>query len=284
MKYFIHWCGLLVLAVSLLLLSGCGSGQTDKSVAVSFANSSSSWQKNGQTIKEMLEQEGFTVDLQFADTSEQQIEQIKKQIAARPKCLVIGAVDGEALTDVLAEAKAQHIPVIAYDRLIMNTDAVSYYATFDNEAVGEAMGEYIEAKLRLKSGAGPFHMEVFAGDPADNNAHLFFSGAMKVLEPYLDRGQLVIPSGEESFDQVNTKDWKPEHAKERMSKLLRGPDAGKHLDVILAPNDGVAGGIRRCRCSRGRTRRARRSRPSAAASRPSRSTRIRRSSSPRPSA
>lgn len=253
MKYFIHWCGLLALAVSLLLLSGCGNGQTDKSVAVSFANSSSSWQKNGQTIKEMLEQEGFTVNLQFADTSEQQIEQIKKQIAARPKCLVIGAVDGEALTDVLAEAKAQHIPVIAYDRLIMNTDAVSYYAAFDNEAVGEAMGEYIEAKLRLKSGAGPFHMEVFAGDPADNNAHLFFSGAMKVLEPYLDRGQLVIPSGEKSFDQVNTKDWKPEHAKERMSKLLRGPDAGKHLDVILAPNDGVAGGIREALAAGGYT-------------------------------
>ena len=232
MKYFIHWCGLLVLAVTLLLLSGCGSGQTDKSVAVSFANSSSSWQKNGQTIKEMLEQEGFTVDLQFADTSEQQVEQIKQQIAARPRCLVIGAVDGGALTEVLAEAKAQHIPVIAYDRLIMNTDAVSYYAAFDNEAVGEAMGEYIEARLRLKSGAGPFNMEVFAGDSADNNAHLFFSGAMKVLEPYLDRGQLVIPSGEKSFDQVNTKDWKPEHAKERMSKLLRGPDAGKHLDAI----------------------------------------------------
>ena len=246
MKYFIHWCGLLVLAVSLLLLSGCGSGQTDKSVAVSFANSSSSWQKNGQTIKEMLEQEGFTVDLQFADTSEQ-------QIAARPRCLVIGAVDGGALTDVLAEAKAQHIPVIAYDRLIMNTDAVSYYAAFDNEAVGEAMGEYIEARLRLKSGAGPFNMEVFAGDPADNNAHLFFSGAMKVLEPYLDRGQLVIPSGEKSFDQVNTKDWKPEHAKERMSKLLRGPDAGKHLDVILAPNDGVAGGIREALAAGGYT-------------------------------
>lgn len=244
MKKYVQWCSLLVLIVALLSLSGCGSGQTDKSVAVSFANSSSSWQKNGQTIKEMLEQEGFTVDLQFADTSEQQIEQIKQQIAARPRCLVIGAVDGGTLTDVLAEAKAQHIPVIAYDRLIMNTDAVSYYAAFDNEAVGEAMGEYIEAKLRLKSGAGPFNMEVFAGDPADNNAHLFFSGAMEVLQPYLDRGQLVIPSGETSFDQVNTKDWKPENAKERMSKLLRGPDAGKHLDVILSPNDGVAGGIR----------------------------------------
>ena len=139
MKKFVQWCSLLLLAAALLSLAGCGSGQTDKSVAVSFANSSSSWQKNGQTMKDMLEQEGFTVDLQFADTSEQQIEQIKKQIAAHPKCLVIGAVDGEALTDVLAEAKAQHIPVIAYDRLIMKTDAVSYYATFDNEAVGEEL-------------------------------------------------------------------------------------------------------------------------------------------------
>lgn len=245
MKKFVQWFALAVLAAALLSLAGCGSsGQTEKSVAVSFANSSSSWQKNGQTMKEMLEQEGFTVDLQFADTSEQQIEQIKQQIAAHPKCLVIGAVDGGALTDVLAEAKAQHIPVIAFDRLIMNTDAVSYYATFDNEAVGEAMGDYIEVALNLKSGAGPFNMEVFAGDPADNNAHLFFSGAMDVLQPYVDRGQLVIPSGEKTFEQVNTKDWKPENAKARMEKLLRGPDAGKHLDVILSPNDGIAGGIR----------------------------------------
>lgn len=188
--------------------------------------------------------EGFTVDLQFADTADQQIEQIKKQIAAHPKCLVIGAVDSEALTDVLAEAKEKNIPVIAYDRLIMNTDAVSYYAAFDNEAVGEAMGDYIEAALNLKSGAGPFRMEVFAGDPADNNAHLFFSGAMDVLQPYIDKGQLIIPSGEQSFEQVNTKGWEPKRAGERMTRLLNGPDAGQHLDVILSPNDGIAGGIR----------------------------------------
>lgn len=157
---------------------------------------------------------------------------------------MIGAVDSEALTDVLAEAKEKNIPVIAYDRLIMNTDAVSYYAAFDNEAVGEAMGDYIEAALNLKSGAGPFRMEVFAGDPADNNAHLFFSGAMDVLQPYIDKGQLIIPSGEQSFEQVNTKGWEPKRAGERMTRLLNGPDAGQHLDVILSPNDGIAGGIR----------------------------------------
>ncbi|MCI6159424.1 MAG: sugar-binding protein [Selenomonadaceae bacterium] len=254
MKKCITWFSLAALAAVLLLLAGCGgSGGAEKSVAVSFANSSSSWQKNGQTIQEMLEKEGFTVDLQFADTADQQIEQIKKQIAAHPKCLVIGAVDSEALTDVLAEAKEKNIPVIAYDRLIMNTDAVSYYAAFDNEAVGEAMGDYIEAALNLKSGAGPFRMEVFAGDPADNNAHLFFSGAMDVLQPYIDKGQLIIPSGEQSFEQVNTKGWEPKRAGERMTRLLNGPDAGQHLDVILSPNDGIAGGIREALAAGGYT-------------------------------
>ncbi|MGM9558703.1 substrate-binding domain-containing protein, partial [Anaerovibrio slackiae] len=138
-----------------LLSAGCGSQEAgNKKVAVAFANSSSSWQKNGNTMKELLEKEGFTVDLQFADTAEQQVEQIKAQLEQKPGCLVIGAVDGEKLADVLKYAKEHEIPVIAYDRLIMGTDAVSYYASYDNEGVGEAMGEYIEAKLDLKNGAG----------------------------------------------------------------------------------------------------------------------------------
>ena len=245
MKKYITILCLALLAVSTLVLGGCGgSDNNSKKVAVAFANSSSSWQTNGQTIKEKLEKEGYTVDLQFADTPEQQIEQIKKQLADSPKCLVIGAVDSTALKDVLTEAKEKKVAVIAYDRLIMNTDAVSYYASFDNLAVGQAMGEYIEAKLQLKTGAGPFNMEVFAGDPADNNAHVFYDGAMEVLKPYIDKGQLVIPSKETSFEQVAVKGWKAEGATERMTKLLQGPDAGVKLDVILSPNDGLAGGIR----------------------------------------
>ena len=213
-----------------LLSAGCGSQEAgNKKVAVAFANSSSSWQKNGNTMKELLEKEGFTVDLQFADTAEQQVEQIKAQLEQKPGCLVIGAVDGEKLADVLKYAKEHEIPVIAYDRLIMGTDAVSYYAAYDNEGVGEAMGEYIEAKLDLKNGAGPFNMEVFAGDTADNNAHLFFSAAMEVLKPYIANGQLVIPSGETSFDQATTQGWNPDNAQKRMERLLQGADAGVHL-------------------------------------------------------
>ena len=244
MKKIITYLSLAIMALVLFVAAGCGSDNgSSKKVAVAFANSSASWQKNGQTIKDTLEKEGFSVDLQFADTADQQVQQIKDQIKAGPRCIVIGAVDGSALTDVLAEAKEKKIPLIAYDRLIMDTDAVSYYAAFDNEAVGTAMGEYLEAALNLKSGAGPFNIEVFAGDPKDNNAHLFFEGAMKVLKPYMDKGQLVVPSKETGFDQVATKDWDAKNAANRMEKLLAA-NPGTDYAAILSPNDGVAGGIR----------------------------------------
>ena len=166
-------------------------------------------------------------------------------IAGDPGCIVVGAVDGGKLSDVLAKAKEKGIPVIAYDRLVMNTDAVSYYATYDNEAVGTGMGEYIEASLNLAAGGGPYTMEIFAGDDGDNNAHLFYKGAMDVLKPYIDKGQIVVPSKETSFEQVTTKNWKAENAEERMKKLLAGPDAGRAPDIILAPNDGIADGTRK---------------------------------------
>jgi len=244
MKKSILLCPAVLLSC-MLLLSGCGQqADREKNVAVAFANSSESWQRNGNTIKKNLEQEGFQVDLKFADSASQQSQQLEEQIAQSPKCIVIGAVDSTALANVLKEAKEKNIPVIAYDRLIMDTDAVSYYASYDNEAVGEAMGEYFEAALHLKEGAGPYNIEVFAGDPADNNAHLFFSGSMKVLQPYIDKGQLVCPSKELQFDQAATQGWDPKNAETRMKKLLSEHYAdGKPIAAVLSPNDGVAGAI-----------------------------------------
>lgn len=233
-------------ALAMFFVSGCGSSQSSgKSVAVAFANSSPSWQKNGQAIKDMLEKEGFTATVAYADTADQQIEQIKSLIAENPACLVVGAVDGGKLSDVLAEAKKKGIPVIAYDRLILNTDAVSYFAAYDNEAVGTLMGEYIEAKLGLASGGGPYTMEIFTGDTGDNNAHLFYKGSMAVLQPYIDKGQIVIPSGETTFEQTTIEGWKPEGAEARMKRLIEGPDEGRHIDIILSPNDGLASGTRK---------------------------------------
>lgn len=243
MKKFFVSCLLLLVAMT-FLTAGCGGGEKSKKAAVSFANSSASWQRNGETIKKTLEDEGFAVELAFANSAGEQNVHIEQMLAGNPGCLVIGAVDSAALAKTLEKAKEQNVPVIAYDRLIMGSDAVSYYASFDNEAIGEAMGEYIEAALNLKSGAGSFNIEIFAGDPADNNAHLFFDGAMKILRPYFDTGQLVCPSGETAFDVVATKDWEPKNAEARMDKILAAHYAdGAQLHAVLAPNDGTAGAI-----------------------------------------
>lgn len=237
---------LALMAMALFMLAGCGnSGDTEKRVAVLMPNSSDSWKRNGQAIKSSLEEEGFVVDLDYADTQEQQAEQIHAMLANNPKCLVIGAVKSRALVEALAEAKEKKVPVISYDRLIMDSDAVSYYVSFDNEAVGNAMGYYVEAALNLKSGAGPFNIEVFAGDPGDNNAHLFFDGTMSILKPYIDKGQLVCRSGETSFDKASTKGWKPENAAPRMERLVKDfYSDGTVLDVVIAPNDRVSAGLR----------------------------------------
>ena len=107
--------------------------------------------------------------------------------------LVIASIDGESLTTVLEGAKSKNIPVIAYDRLIKNTDAISYYATFDNYKVGQTQGQYIVDALDLDNAEGPFNMEITGGSPDDNNATFFYNGAIDVLKPYMDAGKIVVP-------------------------------------------------------------------------------------------
>jgi putative multiple sugar transport system substrate-binding protein len=159
--------------------------------------------------------------------------------------LVIASIDGGAVGDVLAQAKSAGIPVIAYDRLLTNTDAVDYYATFDNYGVGKMQGEFIESALKLNQGAtGPFTMECFGGDPGDNNAKLFNQGAMDVLQKYIDSGVLVVKSGQTSWpDQIAIVNWKAQGAQDRMDNLLTAYYADTNIDVVLSPNDSLAQGI-----------------------------------------
>jgi putative multiple sugar transport system substrate-binding protein len=133
--------------------------------------------------------------------------------------------------------------VIAYDRLIRDTENVDYYATFDNYMVGTIQGEYIIEALDLESGAGPFNMEVFGGSPDDNNAYYFNGGAMDALKPYIDNGQLVINSGQTDMSQIAIEGWKAEGAQARMDNLLTANYADKDIDVVLSPNDSLAQGI-----------------------------------------
>ena len=243
MRYAKFLCLTLLLIFS-ATLSGCGSNaEKVKTVAVCFPNTTSSWQRNGDSLQKLLEEDNFNVHIQFSATIEEQQTQIRDALTKSPDCLVVGAIDSAALVDVLDNALKKKIPVIAFDRILLNTDAVSYYASFDNGAIGDGMGEYIAAALNLKNGGGPYNIEFFAGGPSDKNAHIFFENTMKILEPYLRNGQLVCRSGQTTFDAVAVADWNSANARPRINDLLNKYYTDAPLQVVLSPNDDIAGVI-----------------------------------------
>nr|WP_085477669.1 multiple monosaccharide ABC transporter substrate-binding protein [Rathayibacter oskolensis] len=234
--------------------SGGGGGESaegDCTVGISMPTRSlERWINDGEGLQSKLEDDGCTVDLQYADNkTDQQISQIQNQLAGGSKILVIAAIDGEALAPVLAEAKSQNATVIAYDRLINGTADVDYYATFDNYKVGQLQGEYIEDTLDLANAAGPFNLEPFAGSPDDNNAKFFFSGAWDVLQPYIESGKLVVPSGkspasDDDWASIGIQGWASDKAQAEMDNRLSSFYTGdQKVDVVLSPNDSLAIGI-----------------------------------------
>ena len=203
------------------------------------------WNRDGDYLKAQFEAAGYEAQLKYSDNdSNQQNNDIQAMIADGVDVLIIAAIDGETLTQTLADAKSAGIPVIAYDRLIMNTDAVSYYVSFDNYTVGVLQGTFVKEALNLDSAAGPFNIEFTAGDPADNNAGYFFNGAFDTLKPYIDSGKLVIPSGKTTFEQVATPSWSTDTALENMQNTLASYySGGTILDVALCSNDSTAFGV-----------------------------------------
>ena len=253
------------------LLAGCGSSGSSNTAssdagaateASSDAGSSASaggtkvgvsmptkdlqrWNQDGSNMESELKAAGYDVDLQFASNDvATQVSQIENMISSGANVLVIAAIEGSSLGSALDKAKEAGIPVIAYDRLLMNSDAVSYYATFDNYKVGTVQGNYIVDALDLKNAAGPFNLEITAGDPGDNNANYSYSGAMDVLQPYIDEGKLNVVSGQTKFDDVATPTWATETAQSRAENILSSYYAdGTNVDVWLCSNDSTALGV-----------------------------------------
>lgn len=206
--------------------------------------SSERWVKDGENMASEFEDLGYEVDLQYAeDVVENQLSQIENMITKQVDLLVIASIDGEALSDVLEKAANEDIPVIAYDRLIMGSEHVDYYATFDNFDVGVIQGTYIVDQLDLENEDGPFNIELFAGSPDDNNAYFFWDGAMSILEPYIDDGTLVVQSGQMDFEQGSTLRWDGALAQERMDNLLSAHYSSEVIDVVYSPFDGISRGV-----------------------------------------
>jgi len=203
------------------------------------------WNGDGSKFYDQLSAEGYSVVLNYASNDVQtQIDQINEMIDSKCEVLIIAAVYSDGLTEVLEKAQAEGIKVISYDRLIMNSDAVSYYVTFDNYIIGTLQGQYIVDTLDLEHNRGPFNLEITAGDSGDSSAEYFYNGAMDILGKYLDNGTLNIVSGQRSFEEVSTPSWSTEIAQTRAASIINTYIvSGAQIDAWLCSNDTTAMGV-----------------------------------------
>ena len=239
---------LFALALATLAITAPDGGalaQSKPTVGIAMPTKSSArWIDDGNNIVKVLKERGYGTDLQYAeDDIPNQLSQVENMVTKGAKVLVIAAIDGTTLSDVLKQAKAKGITVIAYDRLIRNTPDVDYYATFDNFQVGALQAQSIEQGLGLKEGKGPFNIELFGGSPDDNNAYFFYNGSMSVLQPYIDSGKLAVASRQMGMDKVSTLRWDGATAQSRMDNLLSAFYGRKRVDAVLSPYDGLSIGI-----------------------------------------
>lgn len=237
--------GFTVSAIGLMSLSLYAVAQDKGTIGIAMPTKSSArWIADGDNIVKNLEAKGYKADLQYAeDDIPNQLAQIENMITKGDKVLVIAAIDGTTLSDALQKAANSGIKVLAYDRLIRSSPNVDYYATFDNFQVGVLQAQSIEKELGLKSGKGPFNIELFGGSPDDNNAFFFYDGAMSVLQPYIDSGKLVVRSGQTGMKTVGTLRWDGAVAQARMDNILSAYYTDKRVDAVLSPYDGLSIGI-----------------------------------------
>ncbi len=236
---------LVAATIGLACASTPAWAQTKVAVGIAMPTKSSArWIDDGNNMVRVLQERGYDTDLQYADDDiPNQLSQIENMVTKGDKVLVIASIDGTTLSDVLQQAAAKGIKVIAYDRLIRNTPNVDYYATFDNFQVGVLQATSIVQALGLPAAAGPFNIELFGGSPDDNNAYFFYDGAMSVLKPYIDSGKLVVRSKQLGMDKVSTLRWDPATAQARMDNLLSAFYGDAKLDAVLSPYDGISIGI-----------------------------------------
>lgn len=243
--------------VALMALTACSSrdsGTDTAEVKAGFdANSligvalpsktSENWVLAGDLFTSGLKEAGFQSDVQYAAASgtvADQQGQVSAMVTKGAKVLIIGAADGSQLSTQVEAAQAAGIKVIAYDRLIKNTAAVDYYVAYDNFKVGQLQGQALLDGMKAKKATGPWTVELFAGSPDDANSLVFWNGAMDILTPAIESGDVVVGSGQKEFKQATTDGWKAENAQRRADSLLNSTYKSKTLDGVLSPNDTLA--------------------------------------------
>ena len=202
------------------------------------------WIEEGNSLVTHLSAKGYLVDLQYAENDVmKQIAQIRNMVAQGASALVITAIDNIALSSILQMAATKGIKVLAYDRLLLETDHVDFYISYDSFLAGALQAHALERALELPHAQGPFNIEIFGGPLDDHNSHIFYAGAMSVLQPYLDRKQIIVPSQETLLEDVSTTRWYAALAVSRLISLLNTRYQDKRLHALLSPLDGISIGL-----------------------------------------
>jgi len=254
------------LFVASMLLSACGGAATTAAptaaakLAVGIVlptKDEPRWLQDEARFKEALTADGYDVEILFSqgDSSKEKAN-VESLITKGVKVIIITPQDGKAAAAAAEAARTAGIKVISYDRLILDTDAVDYYVTFDSEAVGAQQAQYLVD--HAKGTGQPLYL--YAGASSDNNAFLFFGGAWKVLQPKIADGTFVVKNSSEAvglkdkatmtrdeeakiIGQITT-NWDFNTAKSLAEANLTAAKAEDKGDVlILAPNDGTARAI-----------------------------------------
>jgi putative multiple sugar transport system substrate-binding protein len=233
-----------VLATAAIIPQAASAGEGLIGISMP-TKSSTRWISDGESMVKEFTALGYTTDLQYGeDDIPNQLAQIENMVTKGAKVLIIAAIDGSTLSDIQKKAKESGVKVFAYDRLITKTGDVDYYTTFDNFGVGVLQATSLVKGLKERFGSvKPWNVELFGGSPDDTNAFYFYDGAMSVLKPMIDSGEIVIVSGQMGMDKVGTLRWDGAVAQARMDNLLSANYTDKKVHGVLAPYDGLSRGI-----------------------------------------
>ncbi|NLY42941.1 MAG: sugar ABC transporter substrate-binding protein [Clostridiaceae bacterium] len=185
------------------------------------------WVRDKEVMEALCKEKGAELAVQVADLdAAKQNSQCENLISQGVDVLIVVAQDGEAAAPIVEKAHAAGIKVLAYDRMIMNSD-VDLYLSFDNVKVGELQGKWLTDNLDKGN------IVWLAGSPTDNNAKLFKQGNAKYLQPKIDSGDYKVVMEQDVVD------WKPDNALKLMENALTANN--NNIQGVLAPNDGTAG-------------------------------------------
>lgn len=230
---------LLVLVLAMSIFTGCGTGSepaseeatAEKKIRVGLSlptQREERWVKDKDTMEKVAAEMGIELLVKAADANmDEQINQVESLLSQNIDALIIAPQDGAASASLVEKADKEGIPVIAYDRLIPNTDKLDAYLTFQSIKTGEKQAEYL-TKLVPEG-----NYIVLSGCPTDHCAGLYKKGAMNIIQPLVDEGKIKI------IAEQDVENWIPENALKIVEAALAAND--NKVDGILAPNDGTAG-------------------------------------------